>query len=91
MSIYNPLQFNNRSFSSRMLQTIDEQAAKKQESIDKMNETLRTEAAQGRLGKLTNGVLEQALADASEQGLIGVNQYEIMNKAMPQLPLNNMF
>ena len=84
MSIYNPLQYNNQSFSSRVLDTFKEQEAKKQASLDKMNETLRTEAAQGQLGDLANGILNDALAQASEQGLIGVNQYEIMNKAMPQ-------
>lgn len=84
MSIYNPLQYNNQSFSSRVLDTFKEQEAKKQESIDKMNETLRTEAAQGRLGSMANTILEDALAQASESGLIGVNQYEVMNKAMPQ-------
>lgn len=84
MSIYNPLQYNNQSFSSRVLDTFKEQEAKKQASLDKMNETLRTEAAQGQLGSLANGILNDALAQASEQGLIGVNQYEIMNKAMPQ-------
>lgn len=84
MSIYNPLQFNNQSFSSRLLQTLDEQKAAKQESLDKMNETLRAEAAQGRFGSMANDILNQALESASSQGLIGVNQYEIMNKAMPQ-------
>ena len=84
MSIYNPLQYNNQSFSSRVLDTFKEQEAKKQASLDKMNETLRTEAAQGQLGDLANSILNDALAQASEQGLIGVNQYEIMNKAMPQ-------
>lgn len=52
--------------------------------MDQMNETLRTEAAQGRLGSLANDVLNDALTQASEQGLIGVNQYDIMNKAMPK-------
>ena len=99
MSIYRSLDFGNKSFSSRVLDTVNEQAEAKQLSIDKMNETLRTEAAQGRLGNMANNILESALAQASEQGLIGVNQYDIMNKAMPEFykikssitELNNSF
>jgi hypothetical protein len=82
--IYNPLQYSGESFSSRVLGTVKEQAEKKQASLDQMNETLRTEAAQGRLGSLANDILNDALTQASEQGLIGVNQYDIMNKAMPK-------
>lgn len=84
MNIYNPLQTSNQSFSSRVLDSVNRQAEKKQSSIDKMNETLRAEAAQGRLGSIANNLLEQALEEASSQGLIGVNQYDVMNKAMPK-------
>lgn len=84
MNIYNPLQYTGKSFTSSVKETFQQQEAKKQASIERMNETLRTEAAQGRLGSLANSILNDALTQASEQGLIGVNQYEIMNQAMPK-------
>lgn len=84
MNIYNPLQYTGKSFTSSVKETFQQQEAKKQASIERMNETLRTQAAQGRLGSLANSILNDALTQASEQGLIGVNQYEIMNQAMPK-------
>ena len=84
MNIYQPLKMNNESFSSRVLKTVEAQSEKKQASVDKINETLRTEAAQGRLGSIANDILDGALEEASKQSLIGVNQYDVMNKAMPK-------
>ena len=84
MNIYNPLQTSNQSFSSRVLESVNRQADKKQASLDKMNETLRAEAAQGKLGSIANDILNNALEEASGQGLIGVDQYDVMNKAMPK-------
>src|SRR6056300_153398 len=84
MNIYNPLEYTGKSFTSSVKETFQQQEAKKQASIERMNETLRTQAAQGRLGSLANSILNDALTQASEQGLIGVNQYEIMNQAMPK-------
>lgn len=84
MNIYNPLQYTGKSFTSSVKETFQQQEAKKQASIERMNETLRTQAAQGRLGSLANSILNDALTQASEQGLIGVNQYEVMNQAMPK-------
>ena len=99
MNIYNPLQYTGKSFTSSVKETLQQQEAKKQASIERMNETLRTQAAQGRLGSLANSILNDALTQASEQGLIGVNQYEVMNQAMPKFyaaksavtELNNAF
>lgn len=99
MNIYNPLQYTGKSFTSSVKETFQQQEAKKQASIERMNETLRTQAAQGRLGSLANSILNDALTQASEQGLIGVNQYDVMNQAMPKFyaaksavtELNNAF
>ena len=70
MNIYQPLKMNNESFSSRVLKTVEAQSEKKQASVDKINETLRTEAAQGRLGSIANDILYGALEEASKQSLI---------------------
>ena len=88
MNIYQPILPQGESFSSRVLKTLDEQDAKKQRSNELMQETLRTQAATGQLSDMVNKQLNDAIEQASKQRLLGVDQYAVMNQAVPEFYKN---
>ena len=88
MNIYQPILPQGESFSSRVLKTLDEQDARKQRSNELMQETLRTQAATGQLSDMVNKQLNDAIEQASKQRLLGVDQYAVMNQAVPEFYKN---
>ena len=88
MNIYQPILPQGESFSSRVLKTLSEQDAKKQRSNEMLQETMRTQAATGQLSDMVNQQLNDAIEQASKQRLLGVDQYAVMNQAVPEFYKN---